>query len=300
MAPAPVAAQVEPVGADYGPASVCVAGYVLAVRGDEAVLRVAYGRLILRSHALNAFEVSPEAAAPDDRRFTVSTLVVPGLGAVRRYDYPTQNGYRPGIPGEMVGYTQARHTEYVLPAIGDALPVRLVSETFTGGGGDKAMLRRFSARTPASRCDPLRSDPTGWWTREVEQWSPARTRGPAFICLQGLGFPILGAEYATRTWAAGSGGASYGRITGLGYQVAIFGARIPQAQGKPGGNLLAMGYRIEPNETGATLWPPAGYPRDANDNGLVYIRATGLDDAALAAILGRLEYIGPHDRRCRT
>jgi hypothetical protein len=299
MAPAPAVAQTTPA-ADYGPVTACIGGYALAAREAEAVILMApYGGLTLMNDSLGSLEAIPDAG-PDDRRFKVSSMTIAGPGLVRRYDYPTQAAFRAGIPGEVVGYTEQRHTEYVLPAVGGAPPLRITSSGFTGGVGDRAVLQRFSARSEATRCDPLKGDPDGKWVQDVTRWSPVRLPGPAFICRNGLGFAILADEHLTHTWAAGPDGVSFPRITGTGYEVSIFGARVPQGRGKPMGGLLAMGYRVDRTATGATLWPPAAYPRDPNDNGLVYINAAGLDDAALTRVLQRLEYVRATDRRCRT
>lgn len=294
VSPAPALAQMG-VSGDYGPANVCVGGYAFSARASEGLLLL-NGQLRVLADDPAGLSVTPDEGADDGRKVTVSTLKVAGLGTVRRYVYPTQDSYRAGIPGEMVGYRETRHTDYILPAVHGGPAVRVESAAFTGGGGDIAILRRFSPRTAASRCDPLRADPDGTRLQEVTQWSPASTPGPAFVCQSGIGLAVRADETVGHTWLAMGG--RYLRITGPGYRFAIFGGRIPQAMGKPKGGLLAMGYRVEARDGGATLFPPASYPADMNDNGLVYVNAAGLDETALTAMLRRLEYVGQRDGRC--
>jgi hypothetical protein len=60
-----------------------------------------------------------------------------------------------------------------------------------------------------------------------------------------------------------------------------------------------MGYRVERNNGGSvTLIAPDSYPRDLSETGLVFLTVWGLDDAALQAMLHRLEYARRGTRPC--
>jgi hypothetical protein len=190
-----------------------------------------------------------------------------------------------------VFYHLPAHSEYVLPAVGKDSTWRVTNAEVLG---------RFARRTGSTNCKSLDPDDgSGTRTQEVSQWSPRQTTGPAFLCSGLLGFPIKGGESARPSWKERSRDARYWWETGSGYDVKVIGSRDRKARNKPSGRLLEIGYRIERSGNGATLMPPASYPRDSGDSGQVYVRANGIDESAFAQFLRRLEYVRPADSRCR-
>lgn len=300
----PVAAQSPSDRAAYGPLTLCLAGYAFRVRADEAVTLIhsAEGDVrgfIVLSDKFYRLHASPEAPRPDGRKVRSSRLRIAGLGNVWKHAYSSQGYFSPGVPGEGVWSTERAHREYVLPALPGSPGLRIVSEQFYGRGDDRALLARFSRRDAGTACDAVPDDPDRQRTIEAYEWSPVRTRGPAYLCQGALGFALLEGEEAQHSWRMDRRDALRWRVRGQGFEASVGGYRDPRARGKPTGWLLAIGYSVVRNAgVGATLQPPPSYPRDPADNGVVSVRASGLDEAALNVFLRRLEYRPPGARRC--
>jgi len=283
--------------AGYGPASVCVGGYAVSVKPGEAVyVSGAHGGIMLRGEDFDLVQARAETGFKENRKLSVSTITLAGIGPVTKYHYPRQSVARSGIPGEIVFNDEASHNEYVLPATGGGDAVRVESDVFDGGQ-DRSVLARFSVRTGA--CDPLNDDAEGRLGMEVLRWSQVRVKGPAVVCEAALAIHIAEGEEAQRSWKVLASDFSWfdWRVFGPGWRADIGGARDFSWK-LPTGRLDAIGYTIERHEGGATLVPPESLRKTMNDAGLVYLNTDGLDEQALKAFVHRLEYLPP-TKRCR-
>jgi len=301
----PSDAQPASYRASYGPLTVCLAGYALDVRADEAVTARfdQAGAIVRLGMSIDRFETliaTIESPAPDGRRATSAIVAVGGLGGVLKYDYPTQGYYRAGIPGEAVWTEERRHREYVLPARAGAPALRVTSDRFETRDDDRVLLSRFRPRDAATTCQEVPPDPDNQRTIEATSWSPAQIEGPAYLCLGELGMDLREGEFAQFRWPQGGYGPLGWRIRGDHYGMTVRGSR----ESRPGhprayGRLLDMGYRVgRANGDSVTLFAPDSYPRDPSQMGLVFLTIWGLDDAALQVMLHRLEYVRRGTRTC--
>lgn len=302
---APAAAQPGDYRASYGPLTVCLAGYALDVPADESV-NVAYDQngeainINLSSDRFERLSATIESTEADSRRFTRETVALGALGEIVKYDLPAQDYYRPGIPGELVLIEERQHREYVLPGRAGASALRITSDRFETRDDDRLLLSRFRPREAATPCQDVPPDPDRQRTIEANRWSPARTEGPAYLCLGELGMELRDGEFAQFSWPQGGHGPHSWRLHGDHYGIIVSGSReFRRDPPRPYGRLLDMGYRVERNAGGQiTLIAPESYPHDFGAPGLVFLTIWGLDEAALQAMLHRLEYVRHGTRPC--
>jgi hypothetical protein len=302
---APAEAQPASYRASYGPLTICLAGYAVDVPADEAVTTMfdQAGTMVSLGLSSDRFETliaTIERAEPDSRRFTRDRASLGALGEILKYDFPTQGYYRAGIPGEAVWTEERRHREYVLPARAGYAPLRVTSDRFETHDDDRLLLSRFRPRDAAAACQEVPPDPDNQRTIEATSWSPVRVEGPAYLCLGELGMELHDGEFAQFRWPQGGYGPLGWRVRGDHYGITVGGSReFRPDHPHPYGRLVDMGYRVERNNGGSvTLIAPDSYPRDLSETGLVFLTVWGLDDAALQAMLHRLEYARRGTRPC--
>lgn len=171
----PQAASAQPVEQRYlaGPSAICLGDFAFALHAGE----VAGGafreggwapRIGIRSREIpgTIFDFVAPPMSLDGRRHSVRQVRTPGGLPLRRYDFPRQNSYRAGIPGEVVGVIEAAHREYDTMASVTMPDVHIVSGHFAGPArNDAAVL---------SRLVPAASAPCGEFVPESRFSLPIR------------------------------------------------------------------------------------------------------------------------------
>lgn len=290
-APAPAIPPPLPVHAAYGPLVQCFAGYRIAVSGAEAVV-LGTGLVVNSGNSFFALDAEPAARPAGDK---ATTLEVPGIGTVGRYVVPSGR-QRPGLRD--AGPT----TEYVLPPIGGAGAVLVRSPRFDGGSGDLATLARIG---PAGDdCGTFGPPDYAGASAEALYWSPVRHDGPAFHCLNGIGFAVAAGEQYQRMW---SDEGTRARLHGPAGEFALDVPPLPDRVRRKGGPVaagFAQSVREDAAESHVLLLqaaPPrrgwsAENPEWASRLSIRYRPGT---EAAAQAFAARLQFVDSDDRRCR-
>lgn len=276
-------------GTAYGPLTLCAGGYAFRADASEAANESPTGGFLIVSDRFHSLRADPDSGS-EELKVTVSQVEVPGIGSVRRLDYPKQSADRRGL-AETLWYDVPAHFEYLLPAVGGEAPVRLASPAFDGGEHDRGILARFAPRAAGNHCEKPKGE-----GGEAISWSPALTPGPATVCAGLLAIPVRAGERAQHRWRDPENDILYWRVAGSGWSIELYGGRSRKARKGPLGGLVRMGYRV----AGTRFEPPGGYPRTPDNDGLIHLKSSGLTETALEDFLSRLEYVGPRDGRCRS
>ncbi|MEY4502357.1 MAG: hypothetical protein RIS52_2247 [Pseudomonadota bacterium] len=286
----------------YGPASLCMGGYVVhigAAEGAELGLEPNGSPTYIIIHREGQPEIYVnfgEEASGAARQHWVQSGA---LGRVIRVDTPATSGYRAGIPGEAVSFRDPAHRSYVLPADGPSAgassggtrPLHVSTQAFYQKGNDAGELAHFSKRLASTACYDLASLWAAPRNTAPIGYAPTRFFGPADLCVGRLMVPLAAGQQAKFNWESGKDSFSF-HISGGGADIALSGASVWR-DALRAGPLLSAGFtvdRIAP--TLLRVNPPRGTGWDK-------VFTVSSQDAPLAeALIGRMEVVRRNDARC--
>lgn len=192
--------------ASYGPITACIGGYGVRVNEGEAARHMimdpgAAEQLILITNSARSATLRTGPVAAGGRTFGTSEVRLAGGVSAVRYDFEAWEGYRAGIPGEIVYSAEPAHREYQLPGMDGHPPVTIVSDIFSArdAKGDAPVLSRIIPRASAE-CATLDPPAAPGAVPSAALMTPLKVEGPATFCSGQLGLTLRPGERVRIFW----------------------------------------------------------------------------------------------------
>lgn len=301
-APAAAIPPPPPSATRYGPVIQCLAGYKIAVSGEEAISLGNGTTLIADRLVMKLFDTLGESYWASAE----ATLIeVPGLGQVMRLAFPA--GPAPDGPSRDI----PPRFEYNLPALGGGHIVTVVSDNFDGSAADLALLARITPVAVPDACGTFGVSDYAGASPVTSYRSPVIHDGPAFRCANGVGFPIDAGARWQRNWLAFDPVRSPDSETHLfvgdkAFRVRLANDPIMKMKGyKAGKPVLGVGFTTDIRDYGGGIFELLVIPPKADT--LPHVQRYGWqmsitysegEEAAARALAARLIFVKDSDARC--
>ncbi len=292
--PGPVASN----AAGYGPLMACIGNYAVQVHEGEAAhhIIVEAGRveqIILIRNSARRVTFQTGAVETSNRQFDNDDVRLPSGVTATRYSFEQSEGYRAGIPGEVVWSSEPAHREYLLPGGEGGQPLIVLSDIFSDRDrhADEAVLSRLVPRSSVE-CATLEPAASPGASPSPAVFTPQIVVGPTTFCSGQLGIALREGERVRIVWPFDDRIAPIWVFQGGDVNMQL-GGGPPINRPVPNGRFLDVGFtewRFPDGSGGAWSSRSARYAFGDGSPMTIYISYLGTSQEHVDAVMNRLAF----------